>query len=53
MATATTSSGKAMWGYSMFIGVGLGIVLTTLVTAAQLSAPPHLMYDSAPKFKPN
>jgi hypothetical protein len=44
MATAKLSSGKAMWGYSVGIGVGLGIILTTFVTAAQLSAPPELMY---------
>lgn len=43
MATASTSSGTAMWGYSIFAGLGLGSVLTTLVTAIQLSAPHRLM----------
>ncbi|KAF5014722.1 hypothetical protein F66182_14203 [Fusarium sp. NRRL 66182] len=43
MATATLSSGTAIWGYVIFLGLGLGICLTCLVTAAQLSAPPMLM----------
>ncbi|KAK4998652.1 hypothetical protein LTR66_002156 [Elasticomyces elasticus] len=43
MATATLSSGKAMWVYPVFLGIGLGVCLTTLVTAAQLSAPPALI----------
>lgn len=43
MATAKLSSGTHMWGFSVLGGIGLGIVLTTLVTAAQLSAPPHLI----------
>lgn len=32
-----------MWGYPIFVGLGLGICLTCIVTAAQLSAPPELI----------
>lgn len=32
-----------MWGYPIFLGIGLGWSLTYLVTAAQLSAPPHMI----------
>ncbi|KAH0288255.1 hypothetical protein KCU62_g5356, partial [Aureobasidium sp. EXF-3399] len=47
MATARVSDGTAMWGYSVFIGLGIGSVLTTLVTAIQLSAPPKLIAVSS------
>ncbi|KAK5954684.1 hypothetical protein OHC33_004408 [Knufia fluminis] len=43
MATSKLSSGTAMWGYPVFLGIGLGWSLTYLVTAAQLNAPPHLI----------
>ena len=31
------------WGYMVFLGAGLGFLLTTLVTAAQISTPPELI----------
>lgn len=43
MATTDLSSSAAVWGYPVFLGIGLGWSLTYLVTAAQLSAPPHLI----------
>lgn len=43
MASATLSSGDAVWGYPVLLGIGLGWGLTYLVTAAQLSAPPELI----------
>ncbi|KAK5069235.1 hypothetical protein LTR64_008610 [Lithohypha guttulata] len=43
MATANLRSANAMWGYPIFLGIGLGWSLTYLVTAAQLSAPPHMI----------
>jgi len=43
MATANRHSGKAVWGYPPIIGVGMGMSLLTLVTAAQLSTPPELI----------
>lgn len=47
MATATLSSGTAVWGYPVFMGFGLGVCLTCIVTAAQLSAPPALIAISS------
>ncbi|KAH9207578.1 major facilitator superfamily domain-containing protein [Leptodontidium sp. 2 PMI_412] len=47
MATATLSSGIAMWGYPVFLGIGLGVCLTCLVTAAQLSVDPALISISS------
>jgi len=44
MATVRTSSPRsALWGYPVFVGFGLGICLTTLVTTAQFSTPPELI----------
>jgi hypothetical protein len=43
MATTQLGSRTAVWGYPIFLGCGLGIGMTALVTAAQLSAPPELM----------
>ncbi|PVH69618.1 MFS general substrate transporter [Cadophora sp. DSE1049] len=43
MATLTLSSGTALWTYPIFLGFGLGVCLTCLVTIAQLSAPPGLI----------
>lgn len=43
MATTQVGSRTAVWGYPVFFGCGLGIGMTALVTAAQLSAPPELM----------
>lgn len=43
MATSDTGSSKAVWFYPVLLGIGLGMTLTTLVTAAQLSTPPELI----------
>ena len=43
MATTQVGSAKAVWGYPVFLGCGLGVGMTALVTAAQLSTPPELM----------
>ncbi len=43
MATATLESRSAIWGYQIFLGTALSLVLNALVTAAQLSAPPDQM----------
>jgi MFS family permease len=43
MATANPGSSKAVWGYPVFLGMGLGICLCALVTAAQLSTPRELI----------
>ena len=43
MATATLDSSQATFAYPMFLGLGLGIVVSNLTTAAQLSAPPALI----------
>ena len=45
MSTTTVGSGAAVWAYPVFLGGGLAVALCALVTAAQLSAPPELMYD--------
>lgn len=43
-ATAKESTPQAnFWGYMIFLGAGLGLLLTTLVVAAQLSTPPELI----------
>lgn len=41
-ATATTPESH-FWGYVIFYGIGLGLCLTTLLTAAQFSTPPELI----------
>ncbi|KFY91333.1 hypothetical protein V500_04719 [Pseudogymnoascus sp. VKM F-4518 (FW-2643)] len=43
MATAGPSSGDHVWGYPVFLGIGLGTCLCTLVTVAQLSTPRELI----------
>ncbi|KAK3694144.1 major facilitator superfamily domain-containing protein [Podospora appendiculata] len=43
MANANTTTNKAAWFYPVLLGVGLGMSLTSLVTAAQLSTPPELI----------
>jgi hypothetical protein len=43
MSTTTTGSNNAVWGYPVLLGCGLGVSLTALITAAQLSTPPELM----------
>lgn len=43
MATAGIGSAAAVWGYAVLLAFGLAFGLCALVTAAQLSAPPHLM----------
>ncbi|KAI1085747.1 major facilitator superfamily domain-containing protein [Whalleya microplaca] len=43
MATTTPQTSTPVWGYSILMGIGLGMTLTTLVTAAQLSTPPELI----------
>ena len=43
MATVSQTDPKAFWGYPVFLGAGLGLCLTSLATAAQLSAPPSLI----------
>ncbi|KAH6628093.1 major facilitator superfamily domain-containing protein [Chaetomium tenue] len=36
-------SGRAVWGYAVLMGVAFGVMLTTLITVAQLSTPPELI----------
>ncbi|CAK7242067.1 MAG: hypothetical protein STHCBS139747_003544 [Sporothrix thermara] len=45
MATATPSatSSRNVWGYPVFLGMGLGTCLCALVTVAQLSTPRELI----------
>jgi MFS family permease len=43
MATATPGSSTAVWVYPIFLGIGLGVCLCALVTAAQLSTPRELI----------
>ncbi|EXJ67493.1 uncharacterized protein A1O5_09506 [Cladophialophora psammophila CBS 110553] len=43
MATTTLGSGTAVWGYPVLLGCALSVALCVLVTAAQLSTPPHLI----------
>lgn len=43
MATAGPSSGDHVWGYPVFLGIGLGTCLCTLVTVAQLCTPRDLI----------
>jgi hypothetical protein len=37
------TSGNNIWGYPVFLGVGLGMCLSPLLAVAQLSTPPHLI----------
>ena len=43
MATATPASSNPVWGYPVFLGIGLGVCLCALLTAAQLSTPVELI----------
>jgi len=43
MISLNLSSGTAVWGYGVFLGIGLGISLNALVVVAQLSIPPELI----------
>ncbi len=43
MATSNLQSNTLVWGYPVLLGFALGMTLTTLVTAAQLSTPPELI----------
>lgn len=43
MATLKLGDSRAVWGYSVLVGLGSGISLTVLVSAAQFSAPAHLI----------
>lgn len=43
MATATLGSSKAVFAYPAFAGLGLGIAVANITTAAQLCAPPSLI----------
>lgn len=43
MATTNLHSSKAVWGYCIFLGLGLGVALNALVVVAQLSTPKHLI----------
>jgi hypothetical protein len=43
MATATKNSSQHAWGYTVFMGWGLGMTIVTLMTAAQLSIPHELI----------
>ncbi|KAK6429681.1 hypothetical protein LTR95_014171 [Oleoguttula sp. CCFEE 5521] len=44
MATIRTTTPEThLWGYAVFLGAGLGICLTTLITAAQFATPPSLI----------
>lgn len=43
MVSVATDSNSAVWGYCAFGGFGLGLCLSALIAAAQLSAPPELM----------
>ena len=37
------TSNASVWGYPVFLGVGLGMSLSSLLAVAQLSTPPHLI----------
>jgi len=43
MATSTPASSTAVWAYPIFLGIGLGVCLCALITAAQLSTPRELI----------
>jgi hypothetical protein len=45
MATsnASAASGRAVWFFPVLMGTALGMTLTSLITAAQLSTPPELI----------
>lgn len=43
MATSTLQSSSQVWGYPVFLGIGLGVCLCALITVAQLSTPRELI----------
>lgn len=43
MISIDLGSSKAVWAYTLFLGLGLGGCLTLVVVAAQFSAPPALI----------
>lgn len=44
MASVQSNTPEAnVWGYPVFLGLGLGLCLTSLITAAQFSTPPELI----------
>ncbi|KAK3934549.1 siderophore iron transporter [Diplogelasinospora grovesii] len=43
MANTNLNTNTPVWGYPVLLGAALGMTLTTLVTAAQLSTPPELI----------
>ena len=43
MVSVGLSSGTHVWGYGVFLGIGLGVSLNALVVIAQLSIPPELI----------
>ncbi|KAK3392896.1 major facilitator superfamily domain-containing protein [Podospora didyma] len=43
MANTNQNTDLPVWGYPVVLGIALGMTLTTLVTAAQLSTPPELI----------
>lgn len=43
MATTNPSTSAPVWGYPVFLGIGLGICLCALITVAQLSTPRELI----------
>jgi MFS family permease len=43
MASVNVSSGPGTWGYGVFLGLGFGVSVNTLVVAAQLSTPASLI----------
>lgn len=47
MATANLSSNAALWGYTVIFGSGIGILLNTLMTTAQLGTPPELIASAS------
>ena len=47
MSTVEVGSKTALWGYPVVFGSGLGILLNTLMTAAQLGTPPDLIASAS------
>ena len=47
MATAEVGSSTAVWVYPVIFGAGLGILLNTLMTTAQLTTPPELIASAS------
>lgn len=43
MATTTRTGNAQVWFFPVLLGTALGMTLTTLITAAQLSTPPELI----------